>query len=212
VGVVGSIKSRLFEQSPPPQVYVPFGGSAEETMTLHVRTAAAAREEVLLASVAAEIRAADATVPVVALKTLRHHRDTGIEVWFVRLAAEVFTAFGIIVLEVAMVGVYGVRAITVGRRTREFGIRMAPGATASNVMRLVMTEGGRLVAVGLCAGLALSAAVSRMLTGWVYGVRAFEPAIFISTSALLVMAMLAACYLPARRATAVPPAVALRDQ
>jgi hypothetical protein len=166
----------------------------------------------MLAPVGAEIRAADATLPLVALKTLRQHRDTGFEVWFIRLAAEVFMVFGVVVLGVAMAGVYGVRAITVGRRTREFGIRMALGATTGDVLRLVMTEGGRLVVVGLCAGLALSAAVSRMLAGWVYGVRAFEPSIFMTTSALLVAAMLAACYLPARRATAVLPAVALRDQ
>jgi hypothetical protein len=212
VGVVANITSRLFDPAPRPHVYVPFGGSTEETMTLHVRTATAGREEAMLASVGAEIRAADATLPLVALKTLRQHRDTGFEVWFIRLAAEVFTAFGILVLGVAMVDVYGVRTITVGRRTREFGIRMALGATTSDVIRLVMSEGGRLVVVGSCAGLALSAAVSRMLSGWVYGVRPFEPAIFIATSTLLVTAMLAACYLPARRATAVPPAVALRDQ
>jgi hypothetical protein len=192
-------------------VYVPFGGSAEETMTLHVRAAAAGREEAMLAPVGAEIRAADATLPLVALKTLRQHRDTGFEVWFIRLAAEVFMVFGVVVLGVAMAGVYGVRAITVGRRTREFGIRTALGATTGDVLRLVMTEGGRLVVVGLCAGLALSAAVSRMLAGWVYGVRAFEPSIFMTTSALLVAAMLAACYLPARRVcpstlpSAVPP-------
>jgi predicted permease len=213
VGVVGSIKSSLFDLASRPHVYVPFGGSAEGTMTLHVRTAAAAGgEKAMLASVAAEIRAADSALPVVALKTLRQHRDTGFEVWFVRLAAEVFTVFGVVAVAVAMAGVYGVRAITVGRRRREFGIRMAIGASTGDVMRLVVTEGARLVAVGLCAGLALSVGVSRMLAGWIYGVRTFEPAIFAITSALLVIAMLVACYLPARRATAVPPVIALRDQ
>ena len=214
VGVAGRIKSSLFDPAPRPHVYIPFGGVAEATMTLHVRTAStgAGAEATMLAAVGAEIRTADATLPVVALKTLRQHRDTGFEVWFVRLAARVFAVFGIVALAVAMVGVYGVRAIMVGRRTREFGIRMAIGATTGDVMRLVMTEGARLVIAGLGAGLLLSAGVSRMLAGWVYGVRTFEPAVFAATSALLVLATLAACYLPARHATAIQPVTALRDE
>jgi putative ABC transport system permease protein len=111
-----------------------------------------------------------------------------------------------------MVGVYGVRAIMVGRRTREFGIRVAIGATPGEVMRLVMTEGARLIVVGLGAGLLLSAGLSRVLAGWIYGIRTFEPGVFVTTSLLLVLAMLAACYLPARRATAVEPATALRNE
>ena len=214
VGVVGSLKRSLFDIGPRPHVYVPFGGSRETAMTFHVRTKVAGAEvdAAMLAAVGAEIRAADPTLPVVALKTLRQHRDTGHEVWFVRLAAKVFAVFGAVALLVAMVGVYGVRAVMVGHRTREFGIRIAIGATAGNVMRLVMTEGGRLIVVGLGLGLLLSAGVSRMLAGWIYGVRSFEPVVFLSTSLLLVVAMLLACYLPARRATAVQPVTALRDE
>jgi putative ABC transport system permease protein len=213
VGVVGSMKRSLFDLKPPPHVYVPFGGPARPAMALHVRGKATgpAADAALLASVREAIRSVDATLPVVALKTLIEHRDTGFEVWFIRLAAQVFAAFGIVALLVAMVGVYGVRAIMVGRRTREFGIRIAIGATPGDVMRLVMTEGARLIVVGLGVGLLLSAGLSRVLAGWTYGVRTFEPGVFVTTSLLLVLAMLAACYLPARRATAVPPATALRN-
>jgi len=180
---------------------------------VHVRTRAdgAEAEQAMLAAVGAEIRAVDASFPIVALKTLRQHRDTGFEVWFVRLAAEVFAVFGVVALAVAMVGVFGVRSIMVGRRTREFGIRMAIGATAGDVMRLVMSEGAGLVVLGLVLGLAMSAGVSALLAGWIYGVRPFEPSVFIATSLLLVVAMLVACHLPARRATAVEPATALRN-
>jgi hypothetical protein len=214
VGVVGSMKRSLFDLKPPPHVYVPYGGPASPAMALHVRGKAEGPEAdaALLASVGEAIRSVDTSLPVVSLKTLVEHRDTGFEVWFIRLAAQVFAVFGIVALLVAMVGVYGVRAIMVGRRTREFGIRVAVGATPGDVMRLVMTEGGRLVVVGLGVGLLLSAGVSRMLAGWTYGLRTFEPGVFITTSLLLVAAMLAACYLPARRATAVQPATALQNE
>jgi putative ABC transport system permease protein len=214
VGVVGSMKRSLFDLEPLPHVYVPYGGPASPAMTVHVRGKAKGPEAdaALLASVGEAIRSVDSALPLVSLKTLVEHRDTGFEVWFVRLAAEVFAVFGIVALLVAMVGVYGVRAIMVGRRTREFGIRIAIGATPGDVLRLVMTEGARLIVVGLGAGLLLSAGVSRMLAGWTYGVRTFEPAVFITASLLLVTAMLAACYLPARRATAIRPATALRNE
>jgi putative ABC transport system permease protein len=90
-------------------------------------------------------------------------------------------------------------------------VRIALGATAADVMRLVMSEGVRLIAAGLCIGLPLSAGVSRILAGLVYGVRAFEPAVFAGAALLLTAAMLVACYVPAQRATGVPPVVALRN-
>jgi len=214
VGVVGSIRSGLFDLAPRPHVYVPCGGRRHAEMTLHVRARAEGGEGEagMLEAIGAAIRAADPGLPVVGLKTLRQYRDTGFEVWFVRLAAKVFVVFGVVALVVAMVGVFGVRAVMVGRRTREFAVRMAVGASAGDIVRLVLFEGGRLIVAGLGLGLLLSAAVSRLLAGWTYGVRAFEPAVFLATAALLVAAMLVACYLPARRATAIQPVTALRDQ
>lgn len=183
-------------------------------MTIHVRSAGgdSGVSEALIASIRDEISAVDATLPIVAVNTLRAHRDTGFEVWFVRLTARLFAIFGIVALVVATVGTYGVRAVTVGRRTREFGIRIALGATTADVTRMVMSEGARVVAVGLAIGLLLSTAVARLLSGWVYGLRTFEPLVFGVTSLLLVLAMLAACYVPARRATTIQPATALRNE
>lgn len=214
VGVVASIASRLFETAKEPHVYVPFGGRDESAMTIHVRATGGGStpSESLLESVGADIRAVDAMLPVVSANTLREHRDTGFEVWFVRLTARLFAIFGIVALIVAAVGTYGVRAVTVGRRTREFGIRIALGATPTDVTRMVMSEGARVVALGLAIGLLLSTGVARLLSGWVYGLRTFEPLVFGVTSLLLVLAMLAACYVPARRATTVQPATALRNE
>lgn len=214
VGVVASIASRLFETTRKPHMFVPFGGRDESAMTIHVRSAGgdSGVSEALIASIRDEISAVDATLPIVAVNTLRAHRDTGFEVWFVRLTARLFAIFGIVALVVATVGTYGVRAVTVGRRTREFGIRIALGATTADVTRMVMSEGARVVAVGLAIGLLLSTAVARLLSGWVYGLRTFEPLVFGVTSLLLVLAMLAACYVPARRATTIQPATALRNE
>jgi predicted permease len=212
VGVVNSLRVKLFDRAPRAHVYEPFGGNFHPAMMVHVRTAPGgpAAESAMLRDVGAAIRAVDADLPVLALRTLRQHRDAGMEVWFVSLAARVFAVFGLVALVMAGVGLYGVRAFVIGRRTREFGIRMAIGATAGDVLRLVMTEGGRLVAAGLGIGLLLSAAVSRLLAGWVYGVGAFEPAVFGATSLVLTAVMLLACYVPARRAIALEPTRALR--
>jgi predicted permease len=213
VGVAASIKASLFDTSPRAHVYEALGGRTVWPLTVHVRLAATGRasERSMLQAVGTAIRAADSNLPVVALKTLRAHRDTGFEMWFVRLAADVLAVLGAVALAMAGVGLYGVRAFLVGRRTREFGIRVAVGATAGDVVRLVMSEGARQAAVGLGIGLLLSAGVSQMLAGWIYGVRALEPAVFGTTVVLLTTAMLLACYVPARRATAVPPMTALRN-
>lgn len=213
VGVATSLRVKLFDRAPRAHVYVPYGDNFQPAMMVHVHTASTdpQGEAAMVQAVAAGIRAVDGSLPVTSIRTLRGHRDTGLEVWFVSLAANVFAVFGVVALVMAGVGLYGVRAFLIGRRVREFGIRMAMGATSGDVMRLVMSEGARLVVAGLCLGLVLSAGVSQMLSAWVYGVRAFEPVVFVTTALLLTAVMLLACYVPARRATAVQPMSALRD-
>ncbi len=214
VGVAASLKVKLFDRSPRPHVYVPVGDNYQPALMVHLRIASSgpSAETAMLRTVADAIRATDPGLPIVAAQTLQQVRDSGWEVWFVNLAARVFAVIGSIALLVAAVGLYAVRSFLVGRRTREFGIRFALGATAGDVTRLVISEGAKLIGIGLATGLVLSAGVSRMVAGWVYGVRAFEPAVFGVTALLLTAAMLVACYVPARRATAVPPAVTLRNE
>jgi ABC-type antimicrobial peptide transport system permease subunit len=162
--------------------------------------------------VAEAIRAADPALPLLSVRTLREHRDAGYEVWFVRLAARVLAGLGLVALVVAGVGLYGVRAFLVGQRTREFGIRIAVGATPRDVMRLVLSEGVRLTAVGLAIGLLMASGISRFLSGWVYGLAGFGPAVVAVVAILLAVPMLLACYVPARRAVAVAPLTALRHE
>jgi putative ABC transport system permease protein len=118
--------------------------------------------------------------------------------------------FGVLALVLASVGIYGVIAFAVSQRTREIGVRMALGARPADVLRMVLKEGLRLVSVGVGLGIAAALMLTRLLEGMVYGVKVRDPLIFVTVNLLLVAASLAACYVPARRATRVDPLVALR--
>jgi putative ABC transport system permease protein len=111
-----------------------------------------------------------------------------------------------------MIGLYGVRAYTVARRTREIGIRMALGADASDALRMILREGLMLTGIGVCVGLALSLGVGRLLASQLYKVNTVDAPVFLTAPLLLAAVSLLACYLPARRAARVDPMVALRDE
>ena len=113
-------------------------------------------------------------------------------------------------LVLAGVGVYGMISYSVAQRTREFGVRMALGAQEANVLRLVLNRGLKLTAVGLVLGLPIALALARVLSGQLYEIGTADPLTFSGVSALLAAVALLACYIPARRATKVDPAVALR--
>jgi putative ABC transport system permease protein len=118
--------------------------------------------------------------------------------------------FGGLALVLASVGIYGVIAFAVSQRTREIGVRMALGARPADVLRMVLREGMTLVAVGVALGVAAALMLTRLLEGMVYGVKVRDPLIFAIVNLLMVAVSLAACYVPARRATRVDPLVALR--
>jgi ABC-type antimicrobial peptide transport system permease subunit len=109
-----------------------------------------------------------------------------------------------------VIGLYGVIAFVVARRTKEIGVRMALGARRPDIVRLVLRQGLTLVGIGLVLGLAGSVGVTRFLKTLLFGVTATDPVTFVGISALVVLVALAACYLPARRATRVDPMQALR--
>jgi predicted permease len=129
-----------------------------------------------------------------------------------RFSMILFALFAALALVLSSVGIYGVISYIVGQRTREIGIRMALGAQRKDVLRIVLTEGARMTAVGVCIGLAASLLLTRLLAKLLFGVSATDPLTFLAVAVLLALVALAACYIPARRATRVDPVVALRHE
>jgi predicted permease len=212
VGVAPEMRHNLFEDAPEPHVYAPYGSRFNTIMNLHIRLAAGVAEAPMVASVRRELQAVDPQLPILSAKTMELHRDDSLEVWAVRVAATMFSTFGALALLLATVGVYGLKAYDVSRRTREIGIRMALGATAGDVQRLVLREGMRTTVIGVVLGLLLAAGIGKLVSGLLYRVSPFDPAAFGTAVVTLSAAALLACYVPARRATRVMPTEALRAE
>ena len=211
VGIVGHVKHYGLGVEGREQIYVPhgqpeFGTFAPRDMTLAIRTplepasiTSAVREQVL---------AMDKNLPLYHIATMEQLVSTSVAQ--PRLNLSLLAAFAALALALAAVGVYGVMAYAVTQRTHEFGIRVALGATRGDVLRLVFLEGGRLAALGLAVGLVAALIFTRLMAGLLFGVKPSDPVALTSAAVLLSAVALAACYIPARRATRVDPLVALR--
>jgi putative ABC transport system permease protein len=123
-----------------------------------------------------------------------------------------FVAFAASALFLAAIGIYGVVSYSVTQRRHEIGLRAALGATRSGIFRLVLRQSLRLVLAGLGVGIAVSLALARIMTGFLYGVAVTDPMIFLAIGLLLLLTALLAGYFPARRAAAVDPMIALRNE
>jgi predicted permease len=207
VGIVANVREHIVGRSGDPHVYMPFGQEYQSDMHIHLKVSS---EAGMLESVRREIRAFDAALPVLALKTMRQHLEGSADLWITRTGATMFSIFGGVALLLAAIGLYGIRSYTVARRTREIGIRMALGATAGDTLRLVVREGAALTAIGAASGLALSFLLGKVLAGMLYEVSGSDPVVFLAAPAVLCAVSLAACYVPARRAARVDPMIALR--
>jgi len=129
-----------------------------------------------------------------------------------RFTMSLLTGFSSLALILAMMGVYGVVSYSIARRTPEIGVRIALGAQGRDVLRMILAQGLKPVAIGSVAGLVAALALGRVLSSLLYGVTATDPATFVIVVLLLSLAALLACWLPARRATKVDPMVALRHE
>ena len=211
VGVAPDVRHDLFEREPEPHVYLPSGGSNTPVMNVYARAASPAGAASILEAVRDQLRSVDAAVPVISVKSFAAHRDQSASVWLLRAAAQLFLTLGLAAVFVAVVGLYGVSNYLVSRRTREFGVRMAVGASPGEVLRLVLREASATTTAGLGVGLAIGAGLGWGLSRLLYQVSPFDPVTFGVASAVLATASLAATLVPARRAAGVSPITALRD-
>jgi predicted permease len=208
VGIVAGVQEDVFGDGLQPHVYVPFGQEYQADMTIHLKTTAQGAN--FLETLRREVGAVDSRLPVIQLRTMRTHLEAGFDLWVVRTAARMFTIFGSVALVLAMVGLYGLRAYTVARRTREIGIRLALGAKPGDAQRMILREGLVITSVGVVAGLALSLLAGKLLASVLYKVSGVDPLVFLTATAVMAAVSLLACYLPALRASRVDPMVALR--
>ena len=206
VGVVRDSKYLTLAEPPTPVVYLPLQQNHETGMTLHVR--AAGNPSSIVAAVRSEVQSLERNLPI--------NNPTPMNEWIMnslyaaRMGAILIGIFASLALVLASIGLYGVMSFAVSRRTRELGIRMALGAQAADVFKLVLRQGMILVACGVALGLGAAAIVTRLLTSFLYGVSTTDRITFAIIPLVLASVAGIACYIPARRATKVDPLVALR--
>ncbi len=205
VGVVGHVKTRGVDAGAGMQMYAPYGQTRFNSLTLVVRTRA---DNDPTSAVRAAVRQLDPGVPISNVRAMDQvigeHNSTR------RASALLLAGFAATALLLAAVGLYGVLAHTVSQRTREMGIRMALGARRSDLLRLVLGQGMRLVIAGVVLGWIGSLALARFLGGFLFGVQPVDPVTYALLTAVLAAVASLACYLPARRAAATDPMGALR--
>lgn len=214
VGIVPAIRTNLFREKIGSAIYVPFAQGYRSNVYLHVRpsSASAAAATALIDLVRREARAAAPGLPLFSVRTFRQHLDNSGDLWITRLGATLLAIFGALALGLAVVGLYGVKAYSVARRTREIGIRMALGAAPGEVQRLILREGVVMAMAGTGVGLLLAAGLAQLCAGMLYRVSPLDPVSFLLAPVALLLTALLASYLPARRATRVNPLVALRSE
>src|SRR5579864_4273815 len=214
VGIVPATRHALFEKTPGGGIYLPFARGFQSDISFFVRfhSLSPENESNTADLIRRTVREVDPSLPILSLRTFAQHLDSNLDLWLVRAGAALFSIFGLLALGLAVVGLYGVKAYSVARRTREIGIRMALGAQAGAVLRMIMGEGIVMVATGLGIGLLLAMATGKLLSGILYEVGALDPVAFTAAPLVLTVAALIATWLPARRATQVNPIQALRTE
>jgi putative ABC transport system permease protein len=209
IGVVGDVKHSGLNQPTDPAVYTPFSQSDEawrRFMTLAIRTQHASAG--LVEEVKKQVWSVDGQIPVSDVHAMDELiADSLAQQRFNMLLLGLFAALALIL---AAVGIYGAMAFAVKQRTHEIGIRSALGAQRVDVLRLVLREGAKIALFGIASGIAGALALTRLMASLLFEVKPTDPAIFAGVAILLAFVALAACYIPARRATRVDPMVALR--
>lgn len=206
VGIVGNIRHGGLHQEPSPEMYVPYTQQAWRFLRLAVRTTG--DPAALAPALRKSVWAVDRDQPVSRVRTMDD--VVAASMGETRFYSLLLGIFAMLALGLASVGIYGVMSYAVAARTREIGIRLALGAQRQSIFRLVLARGARLTALGIVLGLTGALAATRGIEKLLYGVQPTDALTFASVATVLAVVALLACWLPARRATRVDPAITLR--
>jgi predicted permease len=207
VGIAEDVKNQTLMEAPDPMVYLPHAQSYRPELMLLVRGDEFGAA--VVDGIRTGLRQVDPNLSVTPIQSL--DSVTSIGTLPQRIAAFVTTGLGVLALLLSALGVYGVIAYHVAQRTREIGVRIALGARRTDVVRLILGGGLRLAGPGLLIGLVAGIALSRLIRGFILGVAPVDPLTFAAVPAVLLIAVALASWLPARRASAIEPTVALRS-
>ncbi len=207
IGVVGDVRTDSFPPDPQATVYVPV---EQDTAPAAIAYVLRTTSNPLAFTEAAkkEVWSVDRAMPVYLVRSMEE--TVSAMDWRTRFVMSLLAIFSVLSLLLAITGIYAALSYVVSQRTREIGIRMALGANRSDVQKLVIKQGMKLALAGVIIGAVASLAMTRFLASLLFGVSASDPVIFTSIALLLVLVALAACWIPARRATKVDPMIALR--
>ncbi len=208
IGVSRNSKYIFLGEEPRPFIYLPVNQSYRSEVTFFLHTES--NPTLLVGAVRQTLRELDSKIAMYDVKSMNEHLSSGLAFMFVRLGATLAAVFGLVGLVLAIVGIYGVISYSVTQRTHEIGIRLALGAQASDVLKLILKQGLWLTFTGVAIGLLVALLMTRALGGLLYGVSATDAFTFVAVSLLLAGVALVACFVPARRAAKTDPMVALR--
>jgi putative ABC transport system permease protein len=206
LGVVSNARTFGIDSDPRPEIFIPHAQFRLPQMTLVARTAGDPSQHVN--AIRAQIRAVNRNIPITGVQTMEQLLSRSVAAR--RFTMALLSVFAGLALILAAVGIFGVMSYAVTERTREIGIRMALGARAGDVVKVIVRQGMRLALIGIVLGLAASFALAPLMQSLLFGVSPTDPVTFIVLAFLLAAVALAACHLPARRAAKVDPMVTLR--
>ena len=207
VGVVPNVKNRKLDEEPWPYVYRPYSQWVRRETMLVVRSSV--DPTALVPGIREQVAKLDPELPLSDVRSIQQAMDRSLVT--TRLTNSLLVGFAATALLLAVTGIYGVMSLNVANRRSEFGIRLALGAQASNVLKLILGQGLKLAAVGVALGSLAAVAFTRLLKGLLFGISASDPLTFVVIAALLIGVALLACWIPARRAAKVDPLEALRQ-
>ena len=209
VGVVGDVRQYGPARAPQPEIYMPYEQHPQPGRSLNLLVRTAASPTALSETIRRKARDRQSDVPV---KFSTMEASLAENVAAPRFRTLLLTIFAALAVALAMAGVYGVMAYTVGQRSNEIGLRMALGASAGDVVRMVLGQGALLAGIGLVLGLAGAGAATRLLETVLFEVKPFDPLTYAIVAAMVLVVAMAASYLPARRAAGLDPLDALRQE